>query len=174
MSKKTLGICGSLRAASWNLKLLRAFLNEVPESIIYPSLEMPLMNEDLESKPLDSRILDFRAALKASDTVVIASPEYNASFSPALKNAFDWATRGENLWAGKSIVLLAASPGAMGGVRGLIMMKTILSGAKAWVMPDQVLCPMADKAFDAEGKLTNEMVKKQIAGALLALKNFET
>jgi len=170
--KKILAINGSLRADSWNGKLLRAFVKELSglETSIYPSLEMPLFSEDLEKKELDPRILQFRAALKASHAVAIASPEYNASFSAALKNAFDWATRGgENLWANKVIVLLSASPGALGGARGLIQLRTVVSGAKAWVIPEQVQCPFADKAF-AQDQLTNESVQKQCKAAAESLR----
>lgn len=172
MTKKMLGICGSLRAGSWNLKLLRAFLKEFNGARLYPSLEMPLVNEDLETKPLDKSIQDFRAALKEAEVVVIASPEYNGSFSSALKNAVDWGTRGENLWAGKTVVLLAASPGAFGGIRGLIQLKTVLSGIKSWVIPEQVLCSNAHLAFDESGNLKNEMVKKQIDTAFAGLSSF--
>lgn len=173
MAKKILGICGSLRADSWNLKLLRAFLSNMKDSEIYPNLEMPLLNEDLELRPLDARIINFRSALKNASIIAIASPEYNGSFSSALKNAIDWATREENIWAGKTVVLLGASPGAFGAVRGAIMLKTVLSGLKSWVIPEQVLCPNADKAFDSNGQLINEAVKKQIALAKDALSAFE-
>lgn len=178
MTTKVLGICGSLRVESYNAKLLRAFLGAMNkdggfETKAYPTLEMPLVNEDLEKKPLDAKILDFRAALKEAQIVIVASPEYNGSLSPVLKNAIDWATRPPgNLWEGKIAVLLGASPGALGGARGLIHVRTVLSGIKAWVIPEQVQCPMADKAFDTNGKLTNEMVEKQIQGALQSLKNF--
>ncbi len=175
MEKKVLGLCGSLRADSWNLKLLKNFLSEMGSSYhsqVWPSLELPLMNEDLEKKPLDGRITSWQKALKAAPVVVIASPEYNGSLSPALKNAIDWATRGENLWVGKIVVLLSASPGALGGARGLIHLRTVLSGIKAWVIPEQVQLPMADKAFDASGKLTNESTRKQIHGALDSLGSF--
>ena len=61
---KVLGLCGSLRADSWNLKLLRNFLRTLEggefSSSLYGSLELPLMNEDLEKKPLLQSILDFR------------------------------------------------------------------------------------------------------------------
>lgn len=172
--KKVLGLCGSLRSDSYNLKLLRNFLatlgQEGCETTLYPSLEMPLMNEDLEKHPLPEAILKFRAALEAHPIVVIASPEYNGSFSPALKNAIDWGSRPPaNLWQGKVVVITSASPGMLGGARGLIMLRTVLSGIKAWVIPEQVQCSLADKAFDAEGKLTQDAVMKQITGATTAM-----
>jgi chromate reductase len=174
---KALGICGSLRAESWNLKLLRNFLGEMKkegfETTLYPSLELPLVNEDLEKRPLPPSILDFRNAIEKADVVVVSSPEYNGSLSSALKNAIDWATRPPaNLWAGKIVVILGSSPGAFGAVRGAIHLRAILSGIKAWVIPEQVLLPFADKGFDAEGKLTNESTKKQMSVALESLKKF--
>lgn len=176
MQHQAIGLCGSLRSDSWNLKLLRNFLGSLEKAgfapNLWPSLEMPLMNEDLEAKPLDSRITNFRAALKAAPVVVIASPEYNGSFSPALKNAIDWATRPpENIWAGKVVVLLGASPGGLGGVRGLIQLRTVLSGIKAWVIPEQVILPSAHQAFQGEA-LTNEMAQKQIQAAIESLSAF--
>jgi chromate reductase len=174
---KVIGICGSLRAESWNLKLLRNFLRELGETgfetQLFPSLEMPLVNEDLEKQPLDARILAFRDAIKEADIVAIASPEYNGSFSPALKNAVDWATRPPgNLWAGKTVVLLGATEGGFGTIRGSIMLRTLLGNIKAWVLPDLVLVPHCDKAFDNEGKLIAEPAKKQIRGTIEALKAF--
>ena len=173
---KLLGLCGSLRAESFNLKLLKNFAaaaNADYDVNLYGSLEMPLMNEDLEKNPLPAPVQDFRAALTAAPVVVIASPEYNASLSPALKNAIDWGTRPPgNLWQGKVVVLLAASPGAFAGVRGLIHVRSVLSGIQAWVIPQQVMCGQAHQAFDESGALKNEAVSKQIQGALQSLELF--
>jgi NAD(P)H-dependent FMN reductase len=178
MAKQVLGLCGSLRKDSWNLKLLRNFLSLLEKeggftTKIWPSLEMPLVNEDLENQTLDRRILDFRAAFEAAPVVVLASPEYNASVSPALKNAIDWATRPPaNLWAGKVVVLLSASPGALGGARGLIHLRSVVSGIKAWIIPENVQCAHADQAFDAEGLLVNAQTRKQMEVAAESLRNF--
>lgn len=175
--KKVLGLCGSLRADSYNLKLLRNFLAEAKnggtETELHPALHLPLMNEDLEKQPLPAEILKFRAALEAAPIVAVASPEYNASLSPALKNAIDWGSRPpRNLWEGKIVVLLGASPGALGGVRGLIHLRAVLANLKSWIIPEQVQLPAADKAFDPEGKLQAEQTKKQITGALASLESF--
>lgn len=171
---KALGLCGSLRKESWNLKLVRNFQERATDWDMktYPSLDLPNMNEDVEAAGLPTAVQAFRAAFKEAPVIVIASPEYNAGYSGALKNAIDWASRPpENLWAGKVVVLLSASPGAFGGVRGLIQLRSIVSNLKSWVLPEQVILPHADQAFQG-GKLTNEIVAKQIDGALAALKGF--
>lgn len=172
---QALGICGSLRSGSWNLKLLRTVLEQMRqtgtfETSLYGNLDMPLMNEDLESKPLDASIENFRTALKQAQVVVMASPEYNGSFSSALKNAVDWGSREGNLWAGKIVLLASASPGSLGGVRGLIQLRTLMSGIKCWVVHEQVHCAFSDKAFEQD-KLVNEATAKQIHGAVEATIN---
>jgi NAD(P)H-dependent FMN reductase len=174
---KVLGLCGSLRADSWNLKLLRNFLAALDggpfTTELYGALDLPLMNEDLEKSPLDARVLALRAAVERAHVVAFASPEYNGSLSPALKNAIDWGTRTPgNVWQGKAAVLLAASPGVYGGVRGLIHLRTVLSGIKMWVIPEQVQCPQAPQAFDGAGVLTSEIVQKQVRGAMQGLETF--
>jgi chromate reductase len=176
--KKVIGLTGSLRADSHNLKLLRNILRHLQDTGAYetklgPTLQLPLFNEELEAKPLDPSITEFRAALKAADIVVIASPEYNGTVTGALKNAIDWASRPpENLWAGKTVVLAAASPGGFAGIRGLIQLRTILSGLKSWVIPDQIMLGNSHEAFDQEGCAKGETLNKQISGVVAGLKEF--
>lgn len=173
---KVLGLCGSLRADSFNLKLLKNFLPGLDagpfQSRLYGPLELPLLNQDLEEGPLPRPVLDLHAALAESSVVVIASPEYNASISGVLKNAIDWSSRppGSTLWKGKIVALLAASPGALGGARGLIHLRTVISGLGAWVIPEQVQVPQAPSAFDGEGRLKEPRVEKQIQAAHAGLK----
>ncbi len=174
---KALGLCGSLRGESWNLKLLRNFLGALDSgpftTRLYGALDLPLINEDLEKKPLPKSILDLRAAMEESQVVILATPEYNGSLSPVLKNAIDWASRPPaNLWTNKIAVLLSASPGALGGARGLIQLRTCLATTKTWVIPEQVQCSVAHQAFDGTGLLKAEAVQKQILGAKESLEAF--
>lgn len=174
---KVVGLCGSLRKDSWNLKLLRNFLPELESAgfsaELFPSLDLPLVNEDLEKKALPENILALRRAVESADVVAIASPEYNGFFTPALKNAIDWCTRPPgNLWAGKPVVILGATEGGFGTIRGSVQLRTQLSNIKAWVIPDLVLLPHCDKAFDGEGRLTNEGTRKAMNVTIAALKSF--
>lgn len=164
-----IGICGSLRKDSFNRQLMENVLASLAlhgvgiSSLSPQECTLPLLNEDLETKPLDQSILQFRAKLEAAPLVVVASPEYNAGPSAALKNMIDWASRApKNLWEGKIVLLAAASPGSLGGVRGLIQTRAILSNLKAWVIPEQVQCGNADKAFTPDRKLSVDFVTKQI------------
>jgi len=92
----------------------------------------------------------------------MACPEYNSSITAVLKNTIDWVSRPVDdqrplaCFDGKVALLLAASPGRLGGLRGLVTTRTILSNIKVLVLPDQLAIPQANEAFDEDGQLLNE------------------
>ena len=111
-----------------------------------------------------------KRCLRESDGFIISSPEYNSSIAPALKNAIDWASRPESedepalvAFHGKVAALLSASPGGLGGMRGLVHLRSILGNIGVLVLPDQVSISAAYEAFDEAGKLKDEQKAKQVA-----------
>jgi NAD(P)H-dependent FMN reductase len=163
---RVLSFAGSLRRDSWNKKLARVAAEgaraagaEVTE-LDLRDLDLPFYDEDLERvSGLPAGAKRFKELLRAHHGFVLASPEYNGSFSGVLKNAIDWATRAEAgeralvAFDGKVAGLLSASPGAFGGARGLIGVRALLGGIRVLVSPDQFVLPRAHEAFDAEGRL---------------------
>ena len=85
-----------------------------------------------------------------------------------LKNAIDWASRpvpGEAplaCFAGKVASLTAASPGMLGGLRGLVAVRAILGNIGVIVMPTQVAVPKSCEAFNADGKLKDAKTQAQV------------
>ncbi len=76
------------------------------------------MNEDVEAQGLPASVADFKNKLSEADAVLISTPEYNFSIPPVLKNALDWASRGDVLpLFGKPLAIMSASPGMLGGSR---------------------------------------------------------
>ncbi len=174
---KIVAFAGSLRAGSFNKKLLaiaadaaRAAGAEVT-IIDLRELALPLFDQDLEdASGLPEGAKKLKGLLRASDGFLIASPEYNSSLTAALKNAIDWASRTESddepplvAYRGKVAALCAASPGALGGLRGLVTLRSILGNIGVLVLPDQVAISKAHEAFDDAGKLKDERKTKQIA-----------
>ena len=102
------------------------------------------------------------------DGLLIASPEYNSGISGVLKNTIDWASRplsGETSLAcftGKAAVLMSASPGGLGGLRGLVQVRSILGNIGVLVLPQQVAVSKADEAFNPEGMLKDSKQQKSI------------
>ena len=132
---------------------------------------LPVFDEDLEA---DEGMPEKAAALKqlflSHDGLMISSPEYNSSISGALKNVIDWVSRsapGEPAKAaflGKAAVLMAASPGELGGLRGLVHLRSILGNISVIVLPDQIAVPQAHKAFDEHDQLTDAKQQSRIEG----------
>lgn len=168
-------ISGSLRKGSYNTQLARFVAGKVrgpgveTDEISLLDLDLPLMNEDLEKQGLPAGVVDLKQRLIAADVLLISSPEYNGSLSPALKNAIDWASRprqGEAPLAcfkGKVGGLLAASPGKIGGLRGIRHLRQILTQLHVIVHPNEFALGTAHEAFDEAGNIKDETAAKLAA-----------
>ena len=121
-----------------------------------------MFSEDLEAASFPAAALELKKRMIAADAILIASPEYNGSISGALKNAIDWASRpreGEASLAcfkGKVVGLLAASPGAIGGLRGLRHVRQIMTQLHSVVIPQEFALGTAHAAFDDDGNIKDE------------------
>lgn len=187
---KILAFAGSTRKGSFNKMLVRIAADAARAAgaqVTYLDLSdipMPLYDGDLETEQgIPENAKKFKALLLAHDGLLISAPEYNSSIGGALKNAIDWASRpqpGETplaCFAGKVVTLMSASPGALGGLRGLIIVRSLLSNIRVIVLPDQVAVPKAHEAFDTNGKLKDpkqqasiEALGRELAGVLAKLK----
>lgn len=163
---KILAFAGSTREASYNktlVKIAAEGARAAGAEVTYLDLRdlpMPLFDEDLEAKEgIPENALKFKELMMAHRGLLIAAPEYNSSITPVLKNAIDWASRPlpeEPMLAAfmnKVAVLMSASPGALGGLRGLTHVRSILSSIGVLVLPDQRVIPKAYEVFDADCRL---------------------
>lgn len=160
---KILAFSGSIRRDSWNRKLILLAADACRAAgaettlIDLADYPLPLYNGDEEARDgLPDNALRLKALFKAHDALLIASPEYNSSVPPLLKNTLDWVSRE---WQGESGLLpyqdkvaaiLAASPGQYGGMRMLPHLRQILNTLGVVVLPGQFSLPHADRAFDEE------------------------
>ena len=169
MTPRLLAFAGSVRRDSFNARLARFAAREAEAAgaevllLDLAEFDLPLYNGDLEAgEGLPPGAARLKEPFLAHDGFLIASPEYNGSISPLLKNAVDWVSRpvaGQPplVWyAGKVAGLMAASPGALGGLRGLVHVRQILSGIGVIVAPAQHAIARAGDAFDDEGGLAEE------------------
>lgn len=165
-SPSILILAGSTRQDSFNKKLVRVAgqgAEAAGATVTFIDLKdypLPLYDGDLESEEgLPANALKLKELLLSHDGLLIACPEYNSSISGVLKNAIDWASRpaeGEKPLAcfrGKVCALMSASPGALGGLRGLEPVRSILMNIGVMVLPDQVAVSKAHEAFGPDGNL---------------------
>lgn len=164
---RILCFAGSNRAGSFNFSLAGAMakqlgLMELEVNLIslrdYP---LPLFDQDEEAASgLPENALKLAQLLASHDGVFIASPEYNASVTPLLKNTIDWISRvpaqGRHPFRDPVYAIGGASPGALGGMRSLQHLRQILVTLGANVLPDQVSVGSAANAFDEKGDLKDE------------------
>jgi chromate reductase len=162
-----LGISGSLRHASYNRALLITTRDLLPVDVVLDIFDLqgiPLFNQDNEKLPV-ARVTEFKEKIRASDAILISTPEYNYSIPGVLKNAIDTASRpyGDSAWSGKPVALIGASPGAFGTARAQYHLRQVfISLDMPQVVQPEVMISHADQAFDAKGKLTDANSTKLI------------
>jgi chromate reductase len=175
MTAKILAFAGSSRAGSWNKKLAAVAASAARAAggeatlVDLRDFPMPLYDGDLEaSSGIPEHGLRMKKLFLAHDALLLACPEYNSSITALLKNTIDWVSRpapGETplqCFAGKVAGLCSASPGALGGLRGLVHVRAILGNIGVLVLPTQVAVPKANDAFDADGKLKDAKTQASI------------
>jgi len=172
------GISGSLRRGSLNTMLLNAAVELLPPDITMEivSIEnIPLYNADLDlplAKQRPAQVEDFRKKLADADGLLIASPEFNYSIPGVLKNAIDWASRGEDApLLQKPVAVIGATIGEWGTVRMQTAFHTVfLFLDMKPIYKPEVLVAKADKKFDKNGKLTDETTKELLLEKIHGLK----
>lgn len=185
MSGKPRIVCfaGSLRKDSHNKKLVKVAMagaEKAGAEVTFVDLKdfpMPIYDGDIESADgLPENAKKLKAIFKAHQGFLIASPEYNSSFSAALKNAIDWTSRPEpgekslECFAGKVAGIMAASPGALGGLRGLVTLRSMLENIQMMVIPNQVALSQSHESFDESGAIKDakKHASVQLIGERLA------
>lgn len=182
---KLLFLAGSARADSINKKLAK-FASKTAEDlgaeVTYIDLKdfpMPIYDGDLEdAEGLPEHAIRLKQLFRDHDGFYIASPEYNSSFSALLKNALDWISRPHednepplSAYSGKVAAIGGTSPGALGGLRGLVPLRMMLGNINVHVVPKQAAIGSGFSAFDADGNLTDENQANMVKGSVQQLIN---
>ena len=183
-SLKILVIPGSNRTGSLNVRLAALAAKELTlmdaeaNRISLEDYPLPMFDADAEANSgSHPNAIKLKQMMCAHQGVFIASPEYNGSVPPALKNAIDWVSqvreRGEPAYAafrGRVFALGAASPEPHGGMRGLMALRQILElGCGAMVLPEQIAVPQAGDAFDQLDNLGQAALANQLRTQLARL-----
>ncbi|MDH3361927.1 MAG: NAD(P)H-dependent oxidoreductase [Nitrosopumilus sp.] len=180
---KILAFAGSTRTDSFNKKLVKIAAAGAKEAgtdvtiIDLRDFQMPLYDEDLERQEgLPSNTRKLKELMASHDGFLIASPEYNSSISGVLKNTIDWTSRHSNgespmsCFKDKVAGLMSASPGGLGGLRGLVHVRAILENMGVLVIPEQIAISKAHEVFNSDGFMNDPKQEQRIKsiGANLA------
>lgn len=164
---KILVFAGSIRTGAFSGKLAAAAAKAIALAdgdvtlISLADYPMPIYDADLEEeKGIPDNAMKLARLMAAQHGVFIATPEYNHSLPPLLKNAIDWISRPK---AGhehrhKVFGIGSSSNGLIGGARALIDLRKVVStGLGALVIPEQISVSTAGKAFDEAGHLADKV-----------------
>ncbi len=160
-----LAFAGSLRKHSYNKYLLNTVKELLPENLtieIFDIKDIPLFNEDEEKKGLPKVVTELREKISSADGVLIATPEYNYSYSGVIKNAIDWISRPPNQpLNGKPLAIIGASMGLSGTMRAQLHLRQSLIFLNPIILnKPEIYVSQAHEKFDENGKLIDENTKK--------------
>lgn len=166
---RILAFSGSARKDSFNQRLATAAARQAEAAgadVTLVSLRdypMPLYNQDEEAEHgQPDSVAELKALFVEHDGLLIAAPEYNGSITPLLKNTLDWLSRRHGdepsmvAYTGKTAAIMGASAGGLGGLRGLVHVRAILSNLGVLVIPKQFALRAAHDAFDETGNLKSD------------------
>lgn len=170
-----LGIAGSLRAKSFNRGLLNAAQELAPEGMLIDICDissLPFYDGDVEAAGDPESVAAFKSAIRTTDALLIATPEYNYGISGVLKNAIDWASRppGKSPLMEKPAAIMGATPGTGGTARAQLQLRQTLAATRVHVMTNpEIFVSGAYEKFDENGRLTDEATSTYISKLLISL-----
>lgn len=173
---RIIAFAGSTRKESVNKKLIRFAADKAREAgaevnfIDLRDFAMPLYDGDLEdSQGPPENATKLYELIKNHEGILLSCPEYNSSITAVLKNSIDWVSRPHEgdpplaAFSGKVAALMSASPGGLGGLRGLVHVRSILSSIGVIVIPNQIAVPNAFEAFTEDGLLRDKGLADKVS-----------
>ncbi|RDZ29189.1 NADPH-dependent FMN reductase [Lysobacter silvisoli] len=172
---RLLAFAGSLRAASYNRRLVPLLAQGAREAgadvdlIELRDYPLPVYDGDIEAAGMPDNVYRLQALMAASDGLLISTPEYNGSMPALVKNTLDWMSRatvegksGTLLFQDKMAGIVSASPGPLGGIRSLIVLRDALSKLGLLVVPQQVAVGNAAERLPDTGVLADERLRSAV------------
>jgi len=171
------GLCGSLRAGSFNRMALEFAGTMMPQGMVLDIADfraVPPYDADVFARGFPPEVLALRERIRRADGVLIATAEYNFSIPGALKNAIDWVSRGSDQpFAMKPVAIMSASPGPLGGARVQYDLRRVLLFLNAMVLAKpEVFIGMVNTKFDANRQCIDENTRKFVGDQMLAFERW--
>lgn len=180
---RVLVFAGSIRSGAFSGRVADAAMKELAlqgaevTRISLQDYPLPIMDEDLEAeKGIPENAVKLARLFVEHDGILIATPEYNGSIPPLLKNAIDWISRvrqdrGQPLrpLPDRVVAICSSSEGHFAGIRSAGHLRAVLAHIQMDVIAPQVSVPNAGEAFDADGGFREERLRKAMQRLCTAL-----
>lgn len=176
MTAKILAFAGSLRKESCNKKLVKIAIKGAEQAgatVTYIDLKeypLPVYDQDIEDTTgVPDNAKRLKELMLSHQGLLLSVPEYNSSLPACFKNVIDWTSRPTDpnevylcCFIDKVVTLMSASPGGLGGLRGLVHVRSIFSNLYSIVLPKQKCISDAYNAFLENGHLKNEKDEQEV------------
>lgn len=183
MIPRILVFAGSIRTGAYSVQTADAATKELAlqgaevTRISLADYPLPIMDQNLEKENgVPENAYKLGRLIAAHDGILIASPEYNASIPPLLKNTIDWISRiakdgGKPFrpFSGKVAGLCSSSDGNFAGIRGLYHLRAVLMNCRVEIITPQCSVAHASEAFDENGDFKEERLRKMMANVCSTL-----
>jgi len=171
------GLCGSLRAGSYNRMALELAGTVMPAGMTLEIAEIrtvPPFDADVLARGFPTEVQVLRERIRRADGVLIVTAEYNFSIPGVLKNALDWISRNaDQPFALKPVAIMSASPGPLGGARVQYDLRKVLLFMNAMVLAKpEVFIASANTKFDANRQCTDEATRKIVSDQMSAFERW--
>jgi NAD(P)H-dependent FMN reductase len=131
-----------------------------PEILDLKEYNFPLFDNTLKHQKNPSpQLLDFAKKIKATDGIIIVTPEYNGGFPASLKNAIDVLY---DEWHGKPISIVTVSAGVFGGTQALVSLQFVLWKIGAWTVTNMFHVAKVQEAYSATGEATDKQATDKL------------
>ena len=168
--KKVIAICGSTKANSSNLKLIYAIAKlaqgKLEISVFRDIASIPHFNPDLDNQAPPAAVAEFRNILRASDGILICTPEYAMGVPGSLKNAIDWTVSSME-FSQKPTALIPAS--SLGQIAHASLIETLKIIEAKITDETQLLIPYINAKINADGEITDELTTAAIVTLIASL-----
>jgi NAD(P)H-dependent FMN reductase len=174
---RLLAFAGSLRQGSFNRRLIHVLAEGARSAgaevtlIELRDYPLPIYDGDIEAAGVPDQVRQLQQLMGGHDGLLISTPEYNGSMPALLKNTLDWISRptadggsGVGLFQDKVAGIVSASPGPLGGLRSLLVLRDALAKLGLIVVPQQVAVGQAADKLPDYGVLADDRQKHQVHG----------
>ncbi|MFL5810605.1 MAG: NADPH-dependent FMN reductase [Flavisolibacter sp.] len=149
----------TLRVALHLQQVIRSGTEHETDIIDLREIELPQLQSiftSVENAPEEYKALSEK--MFGADAFILVTPEYNGSYSAALKNLLDHYPKQHR----KTFAIATASPGALGGIRAALQLQELIYALFGIGSPYMLVTPQVDKKFDADGKLIDQSFQKSV------------
>ena len=174
---RLLAFAGSLRQGSYNRRLSHVLAEGARAAgaqvtlIELRDFALPIYDGDIEADGMPGNARRLQALMAEHDGLLVSTPEYNGSMPALVKNTLDWISRplesgrsGVTLFQDKVAGIVSASPGPLGGLRSLLVLRDALAKLGLLVVPQQVAVGQAADKLTDYGVLNDDRLRTGVHG----------